>query len=105
LRSWAFGTSPHGLGLTTPQFWGYTPREIDALAEVHRRHINGWREPTKTVDPIQTMRDKLAVWTANKRMHAPMTPDEIEEVPEWARAPHPKETKERQLCPANPSEN
>jgi hypothetical protein len=74
-----------------------------ALAAVHQRHINGWRAPQKTVDPIQAVRDKLAVFTANKRMHQKMKPEEIEELPAWAIAPHPKEPKERQLCPANQS--
>ena len=40
LDLWAFGTgaSPAGLGLTSVQFWGLTPREFQALVKVWDRN-------------------------------------------------------------------
>ncbi len=36
-KYWAFGTSRSGLGLTTAQFWGYTPGQTDALVQEWRK--------------------------------------------------------------------
>lgn len=42
MGSWAFATSPHGLGLTTEQFWGYTPREAKALEKIAEAPLHRW---------------------------------------------------------------
>lgn len=39
LRSWAFATSPYGLGLTSEQSWALTPRAFHALERVRNEHI------------------------------------------------------------------
>jgi len=42
LESWAFATSPYGLGLTSEQSWALTPREFQALEGVYLKHLERW---------------------------------------------------------------
>lgn len=42
LALWAFATSQHGLGLTSQEFWGSTPREIAALKKVSEQPLHRW---------------------------------------------------------------
>ncbi len=41
---WAYGTSPHGLGLREPAFWLLSPREYYALREVEQARVRRWAE-------------------------------------------------------------
>ena len=41
-RLWAFGTSPHGLGLAEEDFWMLTPREYYALLDVQQANTKLW---------------------------------------------------------------
>jgi len=45
LKSWAYATSPapYGLGMSTPESWGYTPREFSAREKIHRAYLIGQR--------------------------------------------------------------
>lgn len=42
--SWAYAVAPapYGLGMTSLQSWGYTPREFSAIDEIRRRHLALW---------------------------------------------------------------
>lgn len=42
MRAWAFGTSPHGLGLTNDAFWDLTPREYFALRDIQQAQVRRW---------------------------------------------------------------
>jgi hypothetical protein len=42
LRSWAFATSPHGLGMSTSESWQRTPREFKALERVYLSTLERW---------------------------------------------------------------
>lgn len=42
MRSWAFATSPHGLGLSGARSWELTPREHAALVDVHKQTVTRW---------------------------------------------------------------
>lgn len=39
LKSWAYATSPYGLGLTSEQSWKLTEREFQALSKVHAGYL------------------------------------------------------------------
>ena len=42
MNLWAFGVSPHGLGLTPEAFWSLTDEEYEALKEVHDNSVRRW---------------------------------------------------------------
>jgi hypothetical protein len=42
LRLWAYGTSPHGLGVDPRRFWSLTVREFHALQQVHKAALMRW---------------------------------------------------------------
>lgn len=42
MKLWAYGTSPHGLGLPSDHFWTLTVREFQALKSVHRSELMRW---------------------------------------------------------------
>lgn len=42
MKLWAYGTSPHGLGLQPDRFWTLTIREFQALKSVHRSELMRW---------------------------------------------------------------
>jgi len=42
MRIWAYGTSPHGLGLDPVRFWHLSIREFIALKRIHREALLRW---------------------------------------------------------------
>lgn len=42
MRLWAYGTSPHGLGLSSRRFWMLSPREYYVLQDVQQAPTERW---------------------------------------------------------------
>ena len=65
MKSWAFATSPHGLGLSSKQSWALTPREFAALRELHPQ-ARAWAAHRQAeLDRVQAERDRAEVNAAN----------------------------------------
>lgn len=82
MNSWAFATSPYGLGLSTERSWQLTPREFHALQRVY--------ENTRK-DTLQRWAIERAHFFNAHRMHPegsdfkPWTPEDFLDSPEARR--------------------
>jgi hypothetical protein len=65
LKSWAFATSPHGLGLSSKQSWRLTPREFAALVDQHPHALAMRQHRAAELQREKAERDKADVNAAN----------------------------------------
>lgn len=102
MQIWAFGTSPHGLGLAPEAFWCLTQWEFDHLkmpwahhqAQFHNAHFNSAGTPWIAEDFMgggnreqriqMRLRDEAISVMENKRLSRMKKGEVSAEIPDWA---------------------
>ena len=71
LRSWAFATSPYGLGLSTRRSWELTPREFRALETVYHQSLYRWAIERATFMNAHWKKQDGSQWTPDDFVDTP----------------------------------
>lgn len=116
MRLWAFGVSPHGLGIPESRLWHLTMREYHALADVYKNqtifrwafqqsmYANAHRDPKTAPDawlPEDFMpgsdrqariavaqKERLEAQLANAALMKMKPGQAVDGIPEWAIGPY-----------------